>query len=91
MIQSIKPGRGNNINADETGINNILLNYYKNFYTLMTKGSMEETNLFSVRQNLSYLTKVKGTESTKKKEKYTAIKTLNIGCARGCDRLMNFA
>lgn len=66
MIQSINPEKGNNINADDTGINNILLDYYKNFYTLMTKGSMEETDLFSVRQNLSHLTKDKGTESTKK-------------------------
>lgn len=68
MIQSIKPERGNNTNADNTGNNNILLNYYKNFYRLMTKNSTEETDLFPVRQNLSYLTKDKGTETTKKKK-----------------------
>ena len=49
MIQSIKPERSNNINADDKGMNNVLLNYYKDFYTLMTKGSMEETDLFPVR------------------------------------------
>lgn len=67
MIQSIKPERGNNINVDNTGNNNTLLKYYKNFYRQMTKNYTEEPDLFPVRQNFSFLTKDKGTETTKKK------------------------
>lgn len=67
MIQSITIERYDNTNSDDTGINKLSLISYKKFYTLMTKSSMEKVDIFPVRQNLSRLTKDKGTELTKEK------------------------
>lgn len=68
MNQSIKLERYDNINSDDTGINKLLLIYYKKFYTLMTESSMEKIDVFSARQNLSHLTKDKGTVLIKQKK-----------------------
>lgn len=67
MNQSIKLERYDNINSDDTGINKLLSIYYKKFYTLMTESSMEKIDVFSARQNLSHLTKDKGTVLIKQK------------------------
>lgn len=53
----------------------------------MTKISMEVTDLFSVKQNLLYLTKDKVTESTRKKI-MQQLSTQSTGSVSGYDRFL---
>lgn len=82
MIQSIKTER-DNISAGDTGINTIL-NYYKNFYTIRTHGG----DRFISSEAKFFLSNKRQRYRIYKKEKYTTIKTLNVGSAPGCDRLL---